>query len=114
MKWSVPTFKRITVSTQYLSEIDGLRFLAIFPVIFLHLGTFYLRNNDVTWSLPLSHDPLHWMRSYCGIGVPIFYCLSGFILSMPFGKEVLLQGKRVAIKQFYGRRLTWSRPTLLP
>ena len=76
----------------------------------MHLGTFYLRNNDVTWSLPLSHDPLHWMRSYCGIGVPIFYCLSGFILSMPFGKEVLLQGKRVAIKQFYGRRLTRLEP----
>jgi len=106
----MPTFKRITVNTQYLSEIDGLRFLAILPVIFIHLGTFYLRNNDVTWSVPLTQDPLYLLRRYCEIGVPIFYCLSGFILSMPFGREILQQKKKVSIKQFYGRRLTRLEP----
>ncbi|MBL4847119.1 MAG: acyltransferase [Planctomycetes bacterium] len=79
-------------------------------MIFLHLGTLYLRRTNVEWALPLSQDPLHFLRTYCAIGVPLFYCLSGFILCLPFGKEVLLDGKAISIRRFYARRLTRLEP----
>ena len=113
MKWSWPSLKRISPSTQYLSEVDGLRFLAIFPVVYLHLGTFYMRNTTTDWALPLDSDPLYRARAYCSLGVPLFYCLSGFILALPFGKEALGQRSRISVRGFYARRLTRLEPPYL-
>lgn len=44
-------------------------------------------------------------------GVLIFFVISGFILALPFAKFYLKQGKAVALKDYYMRRLTRLEPT---
>ena len=47
------------------------------------------------------------------MGVPLFFCLSGFILCLPFGREVLLKDREISLKSFYLRRLTRLEPPYL-
>ena len=92
-----------------MPEIDGLRFIAIFLVAFLmHIGTLLQSaqlgidadRNTVFFSLI-------WEGGY---GVQIFFMISGFILSLPFGQEKLLNQGKVTLKNYYRKRLTRIEP----
>jgi peptidoglycan/LPS O-acetylase OafA/YrhL len=79
-------------------ELDGLRGLAALWVFALHvLMVSRLDMNLIT--------PTHWLMRMGGTGVDVFFCLSAFLLTLPF----LLQqksGEAVDKKTFYLRRAT--------
>ena len=105
-------FRRITYSTAYLPEVDGLRFLAIFSVVAIMHITNYL--NDKFYDGQLLTNPF-WKNFAIegGNGVPLFFIISGFILSLPFARWRLQGEKKVELKNYYLRRLTRLEPPYL-
>lgn len=56
------------------------------PVFLAHLGTFLITDTGVHYDTTklIETDFLYYIRIFSPIGVPLFYCISGFILSLPF------------------------------
>lgn len=102
-------FKRITYSTSYLPEVDGLRFLAIFSVVVIMHIPHYLDEKFYNNQLIPRGYWTNFMTAG-GHGVDLFFVISGFILSMPFAKWRLNDGKKVSLKNYYLRRLTRLEP----
>jgi len=107
------SFKRITSSGNYIAEIDGLRFLAIFSVILFHCKGAFITLHD---KMPLKYpQDLHQSVIYrfldCGNqGVELFFAISGFILALPFITQFRYKGKELTVRKFYLRRLTRLEP----
>jgi peptidoglycan/LPS O-acetylase OafA/YrhL len=105
-------FRRVTSSTQYLPEVDGLRFLAIFMVaIWMHTTHFI---DEKFFSNGLITDA-YWSNFVMegGYGVSIFFMISGFILSLPFAKVHFNRDsniKKISLKRYYLRRLIRLEP----
>jgi peptidoglycan/LPS O-acetylase OafA/YrhL len=105
-------FKRITTSTYYQPEVDGLRFVALFMVVGIMHIPHYL--NDIfyghTWI-----TGKYW-RTFVtdgGIGVALFFVISGYILSLPFAQQHLRNGRKINIRHYYLRRLSRLEPPYL-
>ena len=102
---------RKTLSTQYLPEIDGLRFIAILAVILFHLSDdLYLRHGVRTSA------STHWLVtlfSHGDRGVQLFFVLSGFILAVPFARRALAGGRAPDLPRYFLRRLTRLEPPFL-
>ena len=105
-------FKRITYSTDFLPEIDGLRFLAIFSVVVIMHISGYLDEKFYGDKL-IGQDYWKSFTIEGGNGVPLFFIISGFILSLPFAKWRLESGKAVRLKQYYIRRVMRLEPPYL-
>ena len=108
-------FRRVTSSTNYLPEVDGLRFLAIFMVaVWMHTTHFI---NSKFFSGELITTP-YWRNFIMegGYGVSIFFMISGFILSLPFAKvhfDKSVKKKPISLKRYYLRRLVRLEPPYL-
>jgi peptidoglycan/LPS O-acetylase OafA/YrhL len=102
-------FRRITYSTAYLPEVDGLRFLAIFLVVVVLHITHYL--DDHFYSNNLAPEG-YWGNfiSEGGNGVPLFFVISGFILSLPFARWRLKGEKKISLSNYYLRRVFRLEP----
>ena len=79
------------MQTNYRSEIDGLRALAVLPVIFFHAG-FELFGGGY-------------------VGVDIFFVISGYLITIIILKE--LHNNTFSIKNFYERRARRILPALI-
>jgi peptidoglycan/LPS O-acetylase OafA/YrhL len=103
-------FRRITTSGDFIPEIDGLRFLAIFLVILYHsqLLLFYKINNVFIDNFS-DYTILYFFRNGFQ-GVELFFAISGFILGLPFANQKINKGKKVVLKKYYLRRLTRLEP----
>ena len=105
--------KRVT-SQRFIPEIDGLRFVAIMPVLFMHLGTGFLDySKDYSSKVINQENPLRRILVEGDLGVLIFFAISGFILALPFAKQHLHQGKDVQLGKYFMRRLTRLEPPYL-
>ena len=76
----------------YRREIDGLRAVAILPVILYH-----------TFSLPFANAGF--------LGVDIFFVISGFLITNILLNELVLT-KKISLINFYNRRVRRILPTL--
>lgn len=104
-------FRRITSAGNYIPEIDGLRFIAIFwVVVWLHLPG--LMNKHLFNSSLFPDTYIQQVITEGGYGVSFFFMISGFILALPFIKEKNA-GPRVSLKKYYLRRLTRLEPPYL-
>ncbi|HEU4469736.1 MAG TPA: acyltransferase [Flavisolibacter sp.] len=105
-------FGRITSSTTYLPEVDGLRFLAIFSVVAIMHIPHYL--DEKFFGNRLTEDS-YWGSFFFGggSGVPLFFMISGFILSLPFARWHMQAKERVSLKRYYLRRLARLEPPYL-
>ncbi len=90
--------------------MDGFRFLAIFGVLLFHLNGYLLAKAPVTFhDNTLTQAWIHaWKHG--GMGVNVFFVISGFILALPFAKHYLHEGKSVPLGRYYMRRLTRLEP----
>lgn len=105
-------FRRVTSSENYIPEIDGLRFVAIFwVVVWMHLPN--IINNHLFQNQLWKSTYLSSVFIEGGYGVSLFFMISGFVLALPFIKDNLYQGKTVSLKQYYHRRLTRLEPPYL-
>ena len=76
---------------QYRSEIDGLRALAVIPVIFFHAGFIFFSGGFV--------------------GVDVFFVISGYLITTIIIKE--LDNNKFSLKDFYVRRARRILPALI-
>lgn len=101
--------RRPTASTTYVPQIDGLRFLALVPVLVWHAGLrgerFYVAQAGAT--LAVSEKISYWLP-HGHIGVFIFFFISGYIIAYPF-----LAGCAPRLSSFYKRRLYRLEPPYL-
>src|SRR5258708_25991447 len=88
---------RLTSSGAYVPQIDGLRFLAILPVLFFHAG---LRAARITPDPTVNEALMSAWLPMGGVGVSLFFFISGYIIAYPF-----LSNRPPRFADFYKRRL---------
>jgi peptidoglycan/LPS O-acetylase OafA/YrhL len=107
IRWTTRLHRK-TTSGHWLPEIDGLRFIAIFAVLFFHIqGQF-----DHHYSLAI-HSPFAVLvraSSFGNRGVQLFFVISGFILALPFARHYLFSAQAPSLRRFYLRRITRLEP----
>lgn len=95
--------RRVTKAGTYVPQIDGLRFLAIVPVLFWHSGLRGVRNYSGEPSL-VETNVIAWLP-HGHVGVDLFFFISGYIIAFPF-----LSGKAPSIGKFFSRRVLRIEP----
>lgn len=100
----IESLKRDTAGKRYLPFVDGIRFMAIIPVVILHASERLERY--VIAPTPGFEQELAYVISRGAVGVMIFFALSGFILSLPFAKHYA----SFSYKNYLTRRLTRLEP----
>jgi len=104
------SFRRITSSGAYIPEIDGLRFIAILSVVFLHCYGELLDRMGIGVEAMNNQQGLLRLLAHGGYGVEIFFAISGFILALPFAREYLRAGRKVRLPAYFLRRVTRLEP----
>src|SRR3954465_349252 len=79
--------RRRTTSGAYFPEIDGLRFLAIAPVVLQHLSERLYRALDLRGTLTEFDQYVHSLQPSGYLGVELFFVISGDILCAPLAKR---------------------------
>jgi peptidoglycan/LPS O-acetylase OafA/YrhL len=101
---------RVTSGGYYIPEVDGLRFLAIFPVLIQHLSERVNKYNTYLVENKQVETVLKYWSTRGFTGVFLFFMISGFILGMPFARHYISNAKPISLKSFYMRRLTRLEP----
>ncbi|WP_188750693.1 acyltransferase family protein [Parapedobacter defluvii] len=101
---------RITSGGKLIREIDGLRFMAIIPVLVQHLNERFLRNTTVTFAEDPANSVINFLAARGFLGVYLFFVISGFILALPFATHRLKGGREVNYRAYYWRRVTRLEP----
>jgi peptidoglycan/LPS O-acetylase OafA/YrhL len=117
------SFRRITSSGAFISEVDGLRCIAIVAVIllrcsgvllnFLALGSKVGQAATGNALPPIAMESQRGflrLLSHGGYGVEVFFAISGFILALPFARQWLQGGRVVQLRQYFLRRVTRLEP----
>jgi peptidoglycan/LPS O-acetylase OafA/YrhL len=94
--------RRVTSSGAYVPQIDGLRFLAILPVLFFHAG---LRGARISPDPTVNEALISAWIPMGGLGVSLFFFISGYIIAYPF-----LSNRPPRLAHFYKRRLLRLEP----
>lgn len=105
--------RRVTSSGVYDARIDGLRALAILPVVLFHD---FLRGDRVLASIrPLTAEEqaLSAMVPRGEAGVMLFFFISGFIIAFPFLRAAASDKPMPSVGSFYQRRLRRLMPAYL-
>jgi peptidoglycan/LPS O-acetylase OafA/YrhL len=93
-------YGRVTERGTYVPQIDGMRFLAILPVMFWHACIRATRQHpEIDVRQAIAHIP------HGHVGVELFFFISGYIIAFPF-----LAGRAPTIKHFFLRRLYRLEP----
>ena len=100
---------RVTSGGRFIPEIDGLRFLAIFPVLVQHLSERLLAYSTLSFE-GVEENFAAYAASRGFIGVYIFFVISGFVLALPFAAHHLRNTRAVPLKNYFWRRLTRLEP----
>jgi peptidoglycan/LPS O-acetylase OafA/YrhL len=104
---------RITASGGYNAQIDGLRFLAILPVLVWHAT---VRGNRayVSAHVPTAFEAAAMNHVPVGtVGVCLFFFVSGFIIAFPFLRAGRGERARPSVRTFYLRRLLRLAPAYM-
>ncbi|QNF32350.1 acyltransferase [Adhaeribacter swui] len=101
---------RVTSGRKLIKEIDGLRFMAILPVLIQHMAERFERNTTINFTTPLSENGVAFWASRGFLGVYLFFVISGFILALPFASSRLNNTKKVKLGDYYWRRVTRLEP----
>ncbi|HTL07037.1 MAG TPA: acyltransferase [Chitinophagaceae bacterium] len=92
-----------------VQELEGLRFLAIVPVVIQHCVERWYRNAYTPGSSALGDSLINYALGG-GVGVYLFYAISGFILPLPFAIKRLSDKPMGSLKTYFMRRLTRLEP----
>jgi peptidoglycan/LPS O-acetylase OafA/YrhL len=100
-----------TPGRKFIPQIDGLRFVAIMAVIAYHvlqIGLFHLA--EAAPGEAAAGGVVNDIFSAGHFGVELFFIVSGFILALPFVRQIFSGGERVSLHDYYWRRLTRIEP----
>ena len=102
--------RRSTSGSTFLPVVDGLRFLAILPVVIQHLSERIIRISEARHlATPFDYAILSVFPTG-QLGVELFFVISGLIISHPFIRAHFQQTDMPQLKSFYARRLTRLEP----
>lgn len=106
-------FTRITTSGRLITEIDGLRFIAISGILLYHGMQQIAARNGISASFE-AHGGIDravmWLLSQGRFGVQFFFVISGFILGQQYSENHHRGLPHLDLKHFYLRRLTRLEP----
>ena len=102
---------RRRTSGAFIAEIDGLRFLAIAPVLVHHLAERIYRRMDRQGTLTDGAEMIVELLPSGRLGVEIFFVISGFVIAMPMMKNWLHKDSTAFD---YGRYFRRSSPDSSP
>jgi len=100
------SLQRVTSSGIYIPEVDQLRFLAIFTVLYCHVADSF--QSAYHWFSPAIYGFLENGAN----GVRLFFAISGFVLFLPFFQHSV-ESRPFSPRKFYVRRLTRLEPTFI-
>jgi peptidoglycan/LPS O-acetylase OafA/YrhL len=103
--------RRVTLTTNYMPEIDGLRFVAILAVVVLHLSEDLVDRHGL--SVGTRSQWLFNLIEHGTRGVQLFFAISGFILALPFVKGYRSGQSAPSLKKYFRRRLLRLEPPFL-
>ena len=105
--------RTVKPGSNYMPEIDSLRFLAITMVVIFHIVGYvvgkYFHSNTIPEDGVIA-SIVNQLIITLPQGVEIFFVISGFVLSLPFANYYLKGANPLSIKKFYMRRLTRLEP----
>jgi peptidoglycan/LPS O-acetylase OafA/YrhL len=104
MKNFMHLFLRKETHRAIIKEIDGLRFIAIVAVVLSHFNLQLIKLSPYETDFVYS-NPTALFLELGGFGVRIFFCISAFILSIPFINHLLKNDETVSLKKYYARRI---------
>jgi peptidoglycan/LPS O-acetylase OafA/YrhL len=108
--------RRRTTSGAYFPEIDGLRFLAIAPVVLQHLSERLYRAQELRGAVSEFDSYVYSLLPSGYLGVQLFFVISGYIICLPLAKRATAAPERRP-EFHYGfymlRRLTRLEPPYL-
>jgi peptidoglycan/LPS O-acetylase OafA/YrhL len=108
-RWLKNALARDTTSGAFIPQIDGLRFIAIGAVIAYHVADFVRVKTGHAWS----DGALSLFLSHGYFGVPLFFVISGFVISLPFVERTMAGRPAPSLKRYFLRRLTRLEPPYL-
>ncbi len=95
-------------SGKFIPFIDGLRFLAIVPVVFQHANERLVKYGTLPALGPIE-EQVSFLISRGTVGVFLFFAISGFVLSLPIAKS----GKAERYGEYLKRRIYRIEPPFL-
>ncbi|MDD2539595.1 MAG: acyltransferase [Desulfuromonadaceae bacterium] len=103
---------RNTSGQPLIPEIDGLRFLALIPVVFYHIwGNFDIYAKGAFLTPEAINGPAGILCVDSGkMGVKLFFIISGFILGLPFARHHILKSNKISLNKYFKRRLVRLEP----
>ncbi|MBI3865245.1 MAG: acyltransferase [Planctomycetia bacterium] len=104
---------RITSSGTLIPVLDGLRFVAIFSVVFYHLAESLRAKSPFVSRQTARESWLFAVLDKGNCGVELFFIISGFILALPFVQHYLAGRQPVVLSKYYRRRVTRLVPPYL-
>lgn len=104
------SLRRSTSRSEFIPVIDGLRFLAILPVVLQHLCERALRIAEGRHVATAYDYALMNFFSDGRLGVELFFVISGLIISYPFISTDFRGQPPPSMRNFYLRRLTRLEP----
>lgn len=116
MRPSLDLFRRVTSGGAVLAELDGLRAVAILPVVLFHATlSIYLKGAEgqvsaITGDADVFRSPLGWPIAHGFLGVQLFFVISGFVVVLPFARARLLGDRPPGLGRYYLKRLTRIEP----
>lgn len=113
LKQIIVALRRKTSGGNWIAELDGLRLLAILPVVLQHFLERFVRTTALPHANPISDDPLAFFISRGTVGVFLFFAISGFVLGLPWARHFSLGTPLPTLLSFYKRRLTRLEPPYL-
>lgn len=103
-------FSRVS-SGKLITEIDGLRFFAILPVVAYHISETF--RNKLHPNIVAEPSLLADALKNGGLGVQLFFAISGFILAKPYAESVLFGASAPSYGSYVKKRLLRLEPPYL-
>jgi len=87
----------------YIVSLTGLRGIAAMLVFLYHYSALH-PGIRLDLSVPLIGSILQFPLGLGGVGVDVFFVLSGFLLTLPFARHALEAGPKPALPRYFKRR----------
>ena len=100
------TFSRkISPERIYIEESEGIRFVATVLVIVGHILVYMGVKTETPYQASIPEKIFIALFTKAGLGLEIFFVLSGFLLMLPFISHYCINTKKPSLTEYYLRRI---------